>query len=43
MDFVDHYYHCMVRPRFADGGDDPQMLKVATNIFKKQLRTAEKG
>jgi hypothetical protein len=34
--------HGLAHPRVGDGEDDFQILRVATNILNKQLRTAEK-
>jgi hypothetical protein len=33
----------MAHPQVADGGDALQIWRVATNILKKQSRTADKG
>jgi hypothetical protein len=33
----------MARPQFADGGDAPQIRRVAANILNNQSRTADKG
>jgi hypothetical protein len=36
-------HHGMVRPQVADGGDSPQIWRVAANILDKQLQIAYKG
>jgi hypothetical protein len=36
-------HHGMARPQVADGGDDLQIWRVATNILNKQSRTTDKG
>jgi hypothetical protein len=36
-------HHSMARPPVADGGDDFQIWRVATNVLSKQARTAVKG
>jgi hypothetical protein len=33
---------CLARARVADGGDGPEIGRLAANILKKQSRTADK-
>jgi hypothetical protein len=40
---VGPYHHDMARPRVVDGGGGVQMWRIAANILKNNLRSADKA